>query len=71
MDLDTQESVVELLVPTSSVAKLAICRRIARRTPLRDCKKKTAASTSGQDDKKPGASGRVFAIIEDHATKTS
>nr|GEY40456.1 RNA-directed DNA polymerase, eukaryota, reverse transcriptase zinc-binding domain protein [Tanacetum cinerariifolium] len=35
VDADTQESVVELLVPASSVAKLAICRRIARRTPLR------------------------------------
>nr|GFC99512.1 hypothetical protein [Tanacetum cinerariifolium] len=30
-----QESVVELLVPASSVVKLAICRRTARRTPLR------------------------------------
>nr|GFC74383.1 hypothetical protein [Tanacetum cinerariifolium] len=37
----------------------------------KDCKKNTAASTSGQSDKKPGASGRVFAITEDHATKTS
>nr|GEZ62236.1 hypothetical protein [Tanacetum cinerariifolium] len=37
----------------------------------KDCKKNTAASTSGQADKKPGASGRVFAITEDHATKTS
>nr|GFD34534.1 hypothetical protein [Tanacetum cinerariifolium] len=36
VDIDTQESVVELLA-----------------------------------DKKPGASGRVFAITEDHATKTS
>nr|GFB16084.1 hypothetical protein [Tanacetum cinerariifolium] len=36
----------------------------------KDCKKNTAASTSGQADKKPGASGRVFAITEDHATKT-
>nr|GEZ96873.1 hypothetical protein [Tanacetum cinerariifolium] len=36
-----------------------------------DCKKNTTASTSGQADKKPGASGRVFAITEDHATKTS
>nr|GFC89587.1 zinc finger, CCHC-type, retrotransposon Gag domain protein [Tanacetum cinerariifolium] len=27
-----------------------------------DCKKDTTASTSGQADKKPGASGRVFAI---------
>nr|GFC83456.1 zinc finger, CCHC-type, retrotransposon Gag domain protein [Tanacetum cinerariifolium] len=31
----------------------------------------TAASTSGQADKKPGASGRVFAITKDHTTKTS
>nr|GFB90417.1 hypothetical protein [Tanacetum cinerariifolium] len=38
---------------------------------LKDCKKNTTASTSGQADKKPGASGRVFAITEDHATKTS
>nr|GFB82757.1 hypothetical protein [Tanacetum cinerariifolium] len=37
----------------------------------KDCKKNTTASTSGQADKKPGASGRVFAITEDHATKTS
>nr|GFC71714.1 hypothetical protein [Tanacetum cinerariifolium] len=37
----------------------------------KDCKKNTTASTSGQADKKPGASGRVFAINEDHATKTS
>nr|GFC56592.1 hypothetical protein [Tanacetum cinerariifolium] len=35
----------------------------------KDCKNNTAASTSGQVDKKPGASGRVFAITEDHATK--
>nr|GFB93942.1 zinc finger, CCHC-type, retrotransposon Gag domain protein [Tanacetum cinerariifolium] len=32
VDANTQESVVELLVPASSVVKLAICRRIARRT---------------------------------------
>nr|GFB71319.1 hypothetical protein [Tanacetum cinerariifolium] len=37
----------------------------------KDCKKNTTASTSGQNDKKPGASGRVFAITEDHATKNS
>nr|GFA71874.1 hypothetical protein [Tanacetum cinerariifolium] len=37
----------------------------------KDCKKNTAASTSGQADKKPGASGRVFVITEDHAAKTS
>nr|GFA51693.1 hypothetical protein [Tanacetum cinerariifolium] len=34
VDADTQESVVELLVPASSVVKLAIRRRIARRTQL-------------------------------------
>nr|GFC90441.1 hypothetical protein [Tanacetum cinerariifolium] len=37
----------------------------------KDCKKNTAASTSGQAEKKPCASSRVFAITEDHATKTS
>nr|GFB55942.1 hypothetical protein [Tanacetum cinerariifolium] len=37
----------------------------------KDCKKDTTASTSGQADKKPGASGRVFAITEGHAAKTS
>nr|GFD12725.1 hypothetical protein [Tanacetum cinerariifolium] len=37
----------------------------------KDCKKNTTASTSGQANKKPRASGRVFAITEDHATKTS
>nr|GFA27142.1 hypothetical protein [Tanacetum cinerariifolium] len=31
----------------------------------------TTASTSGQADKKPGASGRVFAITEGHAANTS
>nr|GFB07273.1 hypothetical protein [Tanacetum cinerariifolium] len=31
----------------------------------------TTVSTSGQANKKPGALGRVFAITEDHATKTS
>nr|GFD35983.1 hypothetical protein [Tanacetum cinerariifolium] len=35
VDVDTQESVVELLVLVSSVVKLAIYRKIARRTPLR------------------------------------
>nr|GFC93506.1 putative reverse transcriptase domain-containing protein [Tanacetum cinerariifolium] len=37
----------------------------------KDYKKNTTVSTSGQADKKPGALGRVFAITEDHATKTS
>nr|GFD39604.1 hypothetical protein [Tanacetum cinerariifolium] len=35
----------------------------------KDCNKNTAVSTSGQADKKPGASGRIFAITKDHATK--
>nr|GFB72794.1 hypothetical protein [Tanacetum cinerariifolium] len=34
VDVDTQESVVELLVLVSSLVKLAIYRRISRRTPL-------------------------------------
>nr|GFD20624.1 hypothetical protein [Tanacetum cinerariifolium] len=34
VDVDTQESVVELLVLALSVVKLAIYKRIARRTPL-------------------------------------
>nr|GFA36080.1 hypothetical protein [Tanacetum cinerariifolium] len=37
----------------------------------KDCKKNTTAITYGQADKKQGASSRVFAITEDHATKTS
>nr|GFB25821.1 putative reverse transcriptase domain-containing protein [Tanacetum cinerariifolium] len=49
------------------------CQRSDRRVGhlQKDCKKNTTASTSGQADKKPGASGRVFAITKDHATKTS
>nr|GEX20512.1 hypothetical protein [Tanacetum cinerariifolium] len=35
------------------------------------CKKNTTACTSGQADKKPGATGRVFAITEGHAANTS
>nr|GFD06934.1 hypothetical protein [Tanacetum cinerariifolium] len=37
----------------------------------KDCKKNTTAGISGQADKKPGASGHVFAITEDHAANTS
>nr|GFC39574.1 hypothetical protein [Tanacetum cinerariifolium] len=36
----------------------------------KDCKKNTTASTSGQADKNPGASGCVFAITEGHAANT-
>nr|GFA76834.1 3-oxo-delta(4,5)-steroid 5-beta-reductase [Tanacetum cinerariifolium] len=38
---------------------------------LKDCKKNTTTSTSGQADKKPGASGHVFAITEGQAANTS
>nr|GFC78268.1 hypothetical protein [Tanacetum cinerariifolium] len=37
----------------------------------KDCKKNTTTSTYGQADKKPGASGRVFAITDGHAANTS
>nr|GFC95288.1 hypothetical protein [Tanacetum cinerariifolium] len=37
----------------------------------KDCKKNTTASISGQADKKPGASGRVFAITKGHDANTS
>nr|GFD46348.1 hypothetical protein [Tanacetum cinerariifolium] len=40
-------------------------------TGEKDCKKNTTASTSGQADKKPGATGCVFAITEGHAANTS
>nr|GFC91179.1 hypothetical protein [Tanacetum cinerariifolium] len=37
----------------------------------KDWKKNTTTSTSGQADKKPGASGHAFAITEGHAANTS
>nr|GFB29648.1 hypothetical protein [Tanacetum cinerariifolium] len=37
----------------------------------KDCRKNTTTSTSGQAEKKPGASGRVFAITEGQAANTS
>nr|GEZ91663.1 hypothetical protein [Tanacetum cinerariifolium] len=37
----------------------------------KDCRKNTTTSTYGQADKKPGASGRVFAITEGQAANTS
>nr|GEZ16198.1 hypothetical protein [Tanacetum cinerariifolium] len=36
----------------------------------KDCKKNTTVGTSGQADKKPGISGRVFAITGGHAANT-
>nr|GFB26341.1 hypothetical protein [Tanacetum cinerariifolium] len=38
---------------------------------VKDCRKNTTTSTSGQADKKPGASGCVFAITEGQAANTS
>nr|GFB45710.1 zinc finger, CCHC-type, retrotransposon Gag domain protein [Tanacetum cinerariifolium] len=38
---------------------------------MQHCKKNTTASTSGQADKKPGTSDRVFAITEGHAANTA
>nr|GFB61115.1 hypothetical protein [Tanacetum cinerariifolium] len=38
---------------------------------LKDCRKNTTTSTSGQADKKPGVSGYVFAITEGQAANTS
>nr|GFD27681.1 hypothetical protein [Tanacetum cinerariifolium] len=37
----------------------------------KDCRKNTTTNTCGQADKKPGASGRVFAITEGQAANTS
>nr|GFA82480.1 hypothetical protein [Tanacetum cinerariifolium] len=37
----------------------------------KDCRKNTTTNTSGQADKKPGASGCVFAITEGQAANTS
>nr|GFC22953.1 hypothetical protein [Tanacetum cinerariifolium] len=37
----------------------------------KDCKKNTTAGIFGQADKKPGASGHVFAITEGYAANTS
>nr|GFD10616.1 hypothetical protein [Tanacetum cinerariifolium] len=37
----------------------------------KDCRKNTTTSTSGQADKKPGASSRVFSITEGQAANTS
>nr|GEZ29868.1 hypothetical protein [Tanacetum cinerariifolium] len=58
--------------PGDTAARRGTCFKCGQVGHLqKDCKKNTTARTSGQADKKPGASGRVFAITEDHATKTS
>nr|GFB97864.1 hypothetical protein [Tanacetum cinerariifolium] len=58
-------------VPLRATSTRSALRVDADTQESKDCKKNTAVSTSGQADKKSGASGRVFAITEDHATKTS
>nr|GFC18780.1 hypothetical protein [Tanacetum cinerariifolium] len=58
--------------PTSQQSgTTVIIMTVMDQTGEKDCKKNTTASTSGQADKKPSASGRVFAITEDHAANTS
>nr|GFC58972.1 hypothetical protein [Tanacetum cinerariifolium] len=65
-------SPTDLSILVSSSPGVPTCFKCGQTDHLqKDCKKNTAASASGQADKKPGASGRVFAITEDHATKTS
>ncbi|GKA02767.1 putative reverse transcriptase domain-containing protein [Tanacetum coccineum] len=63
VDVDTQESVVVLLVLVSNAARLAIFSGTARRTLV--------LVPSGHRDKKPDASGRVFALTQDQAANTS
>nr|GFA31171.1 putative reverse transcriptase domain-containing protein [Tanacetum cinerariifolium] len=86
MDADTHESVVKLLVLVSSVVKLAIYRKIARRTPLRVHLVRLIRSQvhrvvfspsmrimllRPKVPSPPGASGRVFAITEGQAANSS
>ncbi|GJR11209.1 putative reverse transcriptase domain-containing protein [Tanacetum coccineum] len=57
-----------------SVVELAVL--VSMRGPgwpsfQRDCKKNIGASSSGHADKKPDASGRVFALTQDQAANTS
>nr|GFC14418.1 hypothetical protein [Tanacetum cinerariifolium] len=80
--MDQTGEVVVTITTTATTTTLATsieCRRAAGTCfkccqaghLQKDCKKNTTTSTSGQADKKPCASGHVFAITEDHATKTS
>nr|GFB81433.1 zinc finger, CCHC-type, retrotransposon Gag domain protein [Tanacetum cinerariifolium] len=67
---------ITTLVVTTGILAMDVTKETGVISPtdlpiLKDCKKNTAASTSGQADRNLGASGRVFAITEDHATKTS
>nr|GFC04775.1 hypothetical protein [Tanacetum cinerariifolium] len=64
------------LAVTTGIPVMGVTRETGVISPtdlpiLKDCKKNTTASTSGQADKKPGASGRVFVITEGHAANTS
>ncbi|GKD65503.1 hypothetical protein Tco_1307611, partial [Tanacetum coccineum] len=63
VDVDIQESVVVLLVLASNVARLVIFSETARRTLV--------LVRLSHADKKPDASGRVFALTQDQAANTS
>nr|GFC79302.1 hypothetical protein [Tanacetum cinerariifolium] len=70
----TTTATTTTLATTTGIPVMDVTRETGVSSPtdlpiLKDCKKNTTASTSGQADKKPGASGRVFAITEDHAKK--
>nr|GEY46947.1 hypothetical protein [Tanacetum cinerariifolium] len=77
--VDTKGSVVELQADKKPGASGRECRRAAGTCfkcgqaghLQKDCKKNTNTSTSGQTDRKLGASCRVFAIIESQAANTS
>nr|GFD22956.1 hypothetical protein [Tanacetum cinerariifolium] len=71
----TTAAITTTLATTTGISVMDVTREIGVSSPtdlpiMKDCKKNTTASTSGQADKKPSASGHVFAITEDHATKT-
>nr|GFB84030.1 putative reverse transcriptase domain-containing protein [Tanacetum cinerariifolium] len=72
----TSVATTTTLAVTTGIPVMGVTRETEVISPtnlpiLKDCKKNTTASTSGQADKKPGASGRVFAITEGHAANTS
>nr|GFC98395.1 hypothetical protein [Tanacetum cinerariifolium] len=67
----TAATTTTTLATTTGIPEIGVTRETGVSSPTDLSILNTTASTSGQDDKKPGVSGRVFAITEDHATKTS